>query len=325
MPVGNATYLVITIDTEEDNWSDYSAAPAVSNIPRLLELQKLFDAYGAKPTYLISYPVAADEESSRMLRSIMEEGRCEIGAHLHPWNTPPFEEEKTVKNTMLFRLDAGLQYRKMESLHAKIHENFGMEPDSFRTGRWGFDRTVAGNLHRLGYKVDSSVSPYINWETYHGPDFSDWRPKPRKIRIGNDTSPESYLLEVPATIGFLQSNQELCDSIYNTISDSRLRHFRLRGVLDRLNLLNKVWLSPEPDTSEKMIRLASMLGKKEFPVLNMFFHSPSLRHGLTHFTKTVEEERELFGRIERFLKFMGTSGIRSIGLSESLKVTAQTA
>ncbi|NJD62440.1 MAG: hypothetical protein FIA93_06935 [Deltaproteobacteria bacterium] len=318
-------HLVITIDTEEDNWSDYDAAPALSNIPRLLKLQELFDAYKAKPTYLVSYPVAADAGSSSLLRTIMEDGRCEIGAHLHPWNTPPFEEKRCVENTMLFRLDPELQYRKMVSLHAKIRENFGVEPVSFRTGRWGFDLTVARNIHRLGYKVDTSVSPYLNWETYHGPDFSGWTPEPREIPIGNGAAPDKSLLEVPATIGYLQSNQELCDTVYNAISASRLRHFRLRGVLDRLNLLNKVWLSPEPDTSEKMIRLAATFGKMDFPVLNLFFHSPSLKHGLTHFTKTVEEEKELFDRVERFLAYADLSGIRSIGLSEVQKIMAQMA
>ena len=144
MSLGGDVYLAITIDVEEDNWSNYGTAPVLTNIPRLLELQRLFDRYAVKPTYLITYPVASDKNSVSMLRKIMEDGRCEIGAHLHPWYTPPFDEEKTVRNTMLFNLPKELQYKKIESLHEKILENFNMEPVTFRSGRWGFDQYGRG-------------------------------------------------------------------------------------------------------------------------------------------------------------------------------------
>src|SRR3990170_294316 len=322
---GVGMYLAITIDVEEDNWSSYDSSPVLSNIPKLLELQKLSDSYEVKPTYLITYPVVSDRNSVSILRKILEDDGCEIGAHLHPWNTPPYDEEKTVENTMLYNLEKDIQYRKMESLHEKIVENFGMEPVTFRSGRWGFGPAVAENMHKLGYKVDTSVSPYISWEKCHGPDFSDRSPMPQLLYMDYDKNPGAYILEVPATIGFLQGNFELCNSIYRKISGSKLKYFRLRGILDRLNLLNKVWLSPEPDSAESMIRLAETMMKKNYQILNMFFHSPSLRHGLTHFTRTREEETELIRRIEKFLEFAKASNIKSIKLSESLKIITQTA
>jgi hypothetical protein len=316
-------YLAITIDTEEDNWSDYNSEPVLSNIGKLTELQSLFDKYDVKPTYLISYPVATDKNSISILRKILDRDRCEIGAHLHPWNTPPFEEEKTVKNTMLFNLSKELQYRKLESLHQKIVENFKMVPITFRSGRWGFDQTVAENIHRLGYKVDTSVSPYLNWKNYHGPDFSNRSPMPQILRMGPSGSADSSILEVPATIGFLQDNYERCNARMNAISGSALRHFRLIGILDKLKIINKVWLSPESDDAGKMIRLAESVKRNKYPILNMFFHSPSLQHGLTHFTKTKEEEKELTSRIEKFLEYTAISNIEPITMSESLKIRLQ--
>jgi hypothetical protein len=316
-------YLAITIDVEEDNWSNYDSAPTLSNIGKLPELQRVFDKYGVKPTYLISYPVATDKNSISILRKILDRDRCEIGAHLHTWNTPPFEEEKTVKNTMLFNLSKDLQYRKLESLHAKIAENFKMEPITFRSGRWGFDQTVAENIHRLGYKVDTSVSPYLNWESYHGPDFSNRSPMPQVLQIGKSGRPESGILEVPATIGFLQDNYDRCNARMKAISGSALKHFRLIGILDKLKIINKVWLSPESDDAGKMIRLAESIKRNKYPILNMFFHSPSLQHGLTHFTKTKEEEKELTRRIEKFLEYKAISNIESITMSESLKIRVQ--
>jgi hypothetical protein len=316
-------YLAITIDVEEDNWSNYESVPTLSNIGKLPELQKVFDKYGVKPTYLISYPVATEGNSISILRKIMEDDRCEIGAHLHTWNTPPFEEEKTVKNTMLFNLSKELQFRKLESLHEKIVENFKMEPVTFRSGRWGFDQTVAENIHRLGYMVDTSVSPYLNWKSYHGPDFSNRSPMPQIVQMGKSGSPDSSILEVPATIGFLQDNYDRCNACLKTISGSALRHFRLIGVLDKLNIINKVWLSPESDDAGKMIQLAESIKRNKYPILNMFFHSPSLQHGLTHFTKTKEEEMELTRRLETFLEYTAISNIEAITMSESLKIRLQ--
>jgi len=318
MSIGGDVYLAITIDVEEDNWSNYGTAPVLTNIPRLLELQRLFDRYEVKPTYLITYPVASDKSSVTMLRKIMEDGRCEIGAHLHPWYTPPFDEEKTVRNTMLFNLPKELQYKKIASLHEKIFENFKMEPVTFRSGRWGFDQTVAENIHRLGYKVDTSVSPYMNWEKYNGPDFSSRSPMPEILYMDKTRDPGSSILEVPATIGFFQSNFDGCNAWLNTISNSKLKHFRLAGILDKLKLINKVWLSPESDDGDKMIRLAKTFVKKKYSILNMFFHSPSLQNGLTPFTKTKQEEAELTNRIEKFMIFKEVSNMESIKLSESL-------
>jgi hypothetical protein len=95
--------------------------------------------------------------------------------------------------------------------------------------------------------------------------------------------------------------------------------------LDRLNLINKVWLSPETDDGGKMIRLAKTFMKKNYPILNLFFHSPSLQSGLTHFTKTREEAEELIRRIETFLEFKEFSNMKSVKLSESRKIVAESA
>ncbi len=101
-----------------------------------------------------------------------------------------------------------------------------------------------------------------------------------------------------------------------------MRHLRIVGILDRLNLLNKVWLSPESDDADRMIRLAESIRRRGYRILNMFFHSTTLEPGLTHFTKSGEDVEELNRRIERFLEYAGRAGIRSITLSESLKVCA---
>jgi hypothetical protein len=250
----------------------------------------------------------------------MEDGRCEIGTHVHPWNTPPHNEEKTVRNTMICNLEKDLQLRKIESLHEKIFDSFKVEPVSFRGGRWGFDRTVAEIIFNRGYKVDTSVSPYMNWEKYFGPDYSKSSPKEHFYYIEKNGKSDRYLLEVPATIGFLQTNYDLRNSLVNRISNSKLQYFRLVGILDKLGIINKVWLSPETSDGKEMIQLSKSMIREGYGLLNMFFHSSSLMAGLTPFAKSIEEENNLLRRIEEFLEFIVTNNVKSITLRESYPI-----
>ena len=84
--------LVITIDVEEDNWSISRSNLTVENVREINRLQVLFDRYGVKPTYLLSYQVTSCDWAVNILAKILAEGKCEIGAHLHPWNTPPLKD-----------------------------------------------------------------------------------------------------------------------------------------------------------------------------------------------------------------------------------------
>jgi hypothetical protein len=312
--------LVITIDTEEDNWGSYSPTEyKVENIERIPLLQRLFDDFNVKPTYLLSYPVATNEWAVSVLRPILEKGECEIGTHCHPWNTPPFVEEINEKNSMLCNLPADLQYEKIKFLHETIAKNFGVEPVSFRSGRWGFSQEVARNLHRLGYKIDTSVTPYTDWTSCHGPDFSNSSPTPFRFSSENRfyESSKGHLLEIPATIGFLQKNFALSNYLLKALGQKPFKSFRLVGILHRLLLLNKVWLSPEVSDSNNMIKLTRCMIKNNGRLINMVFHSSSLKAGLTPYTKTKGDEERFIQCIKEFLIFARESGIESIKLSEA--------
>ena len=314
--------LIITIDTEEDNWEDYnSTGSTVSNTSKIPLLQELFDEFDVKPTYLITYPVASDEKAVSILKGIMEENRCEIGAHCHPWNTPPFEEETNGKNSMLCNLPSELQYRKMSFLHNTIMKNFGIEPVSFRSGRWGYGRNVAGNLQKLGYSIDTSIIAFTDWTDSHGPDFSDIPPEPFRFSIEDiyRESSNGRIIEIPATVGFLQQNFTLNNNILKMISRKPVSLLRLVGILSRLNLLNKVWLSPEVSDSKRMIKLTKCMMKNNYKFINMFFHTTSLKTGITPFVKTSDEEREFLRRIREYFVFLRDAGIESIKLSEAEK------
>jgi hypothetical protein len=311
--------LIVTIDTEEDNWGRYrETCYTCKNIERIRPLQQLFDEFNVKPTYLITYPVATDERSVSLLKGIADSGRCEIGTHCHPWNTPPIEEKRTPKNSMLCNLPPDLQYRKIQTLHRTIKKNFNVSAVSFRAGRWGFNAVVGHNLIKLRYRIDSSVTAYTDWSMYDGPDFSNISPWPYLLKTSGNfkDSINAHLAELPATAGYLQSSFALCNLGDRVFSGKPWNRLKVSGVLKRLHLLNKVSLSPELATSGDMIQLAKILIKKQFGFLNMFFHSTSLTAGPGPFVKTKQDEVTFFTRIRDFLDFTAKNGIESVKLSE---------
>ena len=318
--------LVITVDTEEDNWGDYrSTSCTLENITRIPALQRIFDDFDAKPTYLITYPVATDQTADAILGELLEAGKCEIGTHCHPWNTPPLEEAKSKVNTMLCNLPEDLQRRKISVLHDAIQRRFNWCPVSFRSGRWGYSQAVARNLCRIGYKIDSSITPYTDWTDQHGPDFSDI--SPRAFRFSGETvlqeSRNGGLVEVPPTIGYvgcLSRNARVIGATHKLATGELARRVRLMGILSRLMLAKKVWLSPETADVVDMMKLTRRNLSDGYGFVNMVFHSSSLKHGLNPFVQTKEDEGRFLEKIRMFLSFTREAGIESVRLSDSLRM-----
>ncbi len=313
-------HLVVTIDTEEDNWGGYSNTSfGVENIKKIPALQEIFDEYNVIPTYLVTYPVATNRESIEILRRILEGGRCEIGMHCHPWSTPPFEEERNPYNSMLCNLPLELQQKKMCVLHEVIKTNFGVRATSFRAGRWGYNGNTAIVLERLGYRVDTSITPFTDWAEYHGPDFTRMKPEsyrfnPPEIFTRNQ---EGKMTEIPASIGYLQDNYEWCNLIDRILTSQPGRRLHLKGLLNRARLISKVSLSPEATDSHKMIGLTKIFMRKKYEMVNMFFHSTSLQAGLSIFVKTKEDETQFFNRLSEYFTFTSGAGIKCLALSRA--------
>ncbi|HPW37349.1 MAG TPA: polysaccharide deacetylase family protein [Syntrophorhabdus sp.] len=311
----------ITIDTEEDQWGNYVASEAtVHNVKKISMLQQLFDRYGAIPTYLVNYPVVMNEDARSIIKGIYDDGRCGIGMHCHPWNTPPIREELSNYNSMLCNLPDDLVYEKLRSLHQVLVDHWGVAPVCFRAGRWGFGENVARSIHELGYKIDTSITPFTDWAEYDGPDFSDaligqYRFNPEAILTVN---PRGDLLEVPPTVGFLQTGFKRCAWLRKKIAKGRFSKFRLLGILEKLGLLNLRWLSPELCSGSEMVRLSNSLLENGCRHLNMSFHSTSIAPGLSPFVRTENDLIRFLYDIELFLQFAHGKGFESVSIDKAL-------
>jgi hypothetical protein len=309
----------ITVDTEEDSWDRWKKTDnPVENISRIPRLQELFDYYGAVPTYLVNYPVITNTRSSSVIQKICDEGNCEVGTHIHPWNTPPFEETICGKNSFICNIPQELAKRKLLNLHHAIQDRLGMNPTCFRAGRWGFGTTVASCIDELGYLIDTSITPFCDWVREEGPDFTDAPYLPYRFEPSDILSENSNgtLVEVPPTIGFFQQHFERCAQIRNWVKRSYLSRLHLLGILDRLRIINLRALSPEVNSGSQMIQLAKRCIKNGTSFLNLFFHSTSLLPGRTPFVKSEEELEAFLRRIELFLKFASAQCFKFAPLSD---------
>ena len=121
---------ILTVDTEEEfDWSKPIAREGhtVRSIARLAKFQEFCEGQGICPVYLIDYPIATSPAAGDILRDAVQAGRAEVGGQLHPWVSPPFEEEITVRNTFAGNLPPALEREKFMRLRAAIKANFGAE------------------------------------------------------------------------------------------------------------------------------------------------------------------------------------------------------
>lgn len=294
LPKDHSPLLLVIIDTEEEfDWARPHAREntSVSAIAAQGLAQEVFDRHGIVPTYVIDYPVATTPAAVETLKAFADRGRCLIGAHLHPWVNPPYDEEVTTHNTYPGNLPAALERQKLENLTAAIETGFGARPVVYKAGRYGVGPATARILEDLGYRIDASVVPYTRFTDDGGPDFSLAGFQPSWF------GSKGEMLEIPLSCGFCGLLRSSGATLFPRVSDRAGMRFRLPGILARSGLLERIRLTPEGVTLEENKRLARSLYEQGCRIFSLTYHSPSLVPGMTPY---VSSEREL----SRFLEIM---------------------
>jgi hypothetical protein len=310
--------VVVTIDTEEDNWGSFAETGAtVRNIEHLPELQDRLSRFGARPTYLVNRPPLVSARSVEILGALAALPGVEIGAHCHPWNTPPSTGEGP-ERSMMCALPQERNRAKIAEVTERLREQLGVQPTSFRTGRWGFGPTVSAGLASLGYVVDASVTPFIDWRSEGGPDYSDARRHPYRFDPARPFTPDPHgsMVEIPTTVGFLGRWQEARSAVRRLAERDSLRGLRLIPVLEKAGLVRRRWLSPEQSSLQDILKLAEACLGAGVPVLDLSFHSCTLLPGATPFVRDENDLRRFLDTIEEFLRFTRESGAVFRNLSE---------
>jgi hypothetical protein len=314
--------LIVTIDTEEEGlWSGQfdPATATVRNIAGVPRFQQVCDAFGLAPTYLVNSPVATSAEAVAVLREIQDSGRCEIGAHIHPWNTPPGSGSYDARASYLNNLPLALQREKLAVVTDQITQAFGVAPRSFRSGRYGLDGAGAALLPALGYMVDSSVCPFTDYSADGGPDFRGAPWTPYWLDGGDIRQPAARrgsLLEVPVSFGFDRSQFALAEAIHGRLARGALSRLRAVGVLDRLRLLRKIKFSPEKGDAPRLNALARAYAHNGAPCMVMMFHSSSLLPGQTPYVRDARQLEAFLDTLRGVFEYcLGELGMRPMTLA----------
>jgi len=315
--------VLVSVDTEEDNWTPARESITTENIRELPQLNARFERLGVRPTYFVTHSVAVNEWASRIIAEISECDFAEIGAHLHPWNTPPLDETLVPRHTMLLNLPASLQRAKLECLTAQLqHCLGGRRPTSFRAGRWGFGTEAISALLDCGYSIDSSVTPYTSWTLHDaGADHVGAPVNAYHLDTGADVRKPvngGRLTEIPASFGFNRGPLPFWGAVHRALSSGLGRALMLDRVAASTGLLRHVTLSPETDLVDEMVDLTNVLLASGARHLHLYMHSPSLRPGLTPFVRSASDLARFFGAIEEYLERLAAlSNVRFATLSEA--------
>ncbi|MCB9897349.1 MAG: polysaccharide deacetylase family protein [Planctomycetes bacterium] len=306
LPAHEAPRLLVLVDVEEEfDWAgpfDRSRT-GCGHVGALLEVDPIFAEHGIVPTAVCTHPVVEDEAAADVLRQLVDTGRWVVGAHLHPWVTPPFDEPVDAHHSFPGNLPRALESAKLAALTARIERAVGARPTVYQAGRYGLGPRTASVLEEHGYTVDMSVCPPFDYSSEGGPDYS---------RDGNDPfwfGDDPPLLEIPVTGGVVGRAGQLAAPLYRAASGALMRALRFPGVLARTGLAERLRLSPEGQTADDMLRLVRALLAEGTRVFTLSFHSPSLRPGHTAYVRSAAERDEFLERLRRFLaSFTGELG-----------------
>jgi hypothetical protein len=299
-------YLCVSIDTESDKGKGWRSRRPLSfegiTDGVVQRLHPLFQRFGAKPTYLLSPEVMRDEGSIAALRRIA--ASCELGTHLHGEFAEPGAHEPDVTSDFQRDYTPEIERKKLTYLTDLFIRAFDHQPQSFRAGRFGIGPASIGILESLGYAVESSVTPHMDWTSSGAPGlaFMDAPTQPYRPDPTDPGRPgTASLLEVPVTI--------------------RRRFINALPVLG--GRVDPRWLRPTRGTDASIVRVAQdeiADARRAAPhrpvILNAMFHNVEVVPHLSPYAASEEAARCILGRVRALLAFAHREAISVVGLGD---------
>jgi peptidoglycan/xylan/chitin deacetylase (PgdA/CDA1 family) len=319
--------ILVIVDAEEEfDWN----APfsrnnvSVTTVAAQRQAHSIFASYGIVPTYAVDYAIASQRSAFEPLRELLSTGGCDIGAQLHPWVTPPHQEEVSERNSYANNLPASLERQKIMVLTETIERNLGKRPRLYRAGRYGAGAVTLGILEELGYEIDCSVLPGERLHqfapNYAGaPCYPYWLNSPRDV------------LEIPVTVGTVGWTGAVGETVYRRVSSGIGMRLRLPAIAARLGMVERIRLTPEGSTLAECMRLTRSMLQKGHRVFVVSYHSPSLEPGHTPYVRDASDLEKFLSWLKGYFDFfIGRLGgvpstpaeIRTMALKRKTPVTA---
>jgi hypothetical protein len=307
-PADWGTRFLLFVDVEEE--FDWTRPPdrvqrATTAMRAFPDAHRRFADAGVALACMVDYPVAVDPDAAAILREVVADGRSTVGAQLHAWVTPPFDEPLTPANSYAGNLPRALEAAKLDTITAAIEDAMGERPIAYRAGRYGIGAATPALLRERGYRVDSSIRARYDYGADGGPDFS---------AVDAHAFRRDGLLELPLTTMFTGPARRWGPSLHAVLD--RVPH--ARGAASRTGLLSRVALTPEdmPIAAARAAvdaAIADALG-----LLVFSFHSPSLVPGHTPYVRDAGELAGFWRWWSVMLDHLGARGVRPTTLAAVL-------
>ncbi|MGE4537072.1 MAG: polysaccharide deacetylase family protein [Desulfovibrio sp.] len=291
--------VVISLDVEEEGLFSGSyprEGAGLSNIARLRKLAFLPRDFDLPLTFLCDYPVAVDPASGEMILDLVSRVGGEIGAHLHPWNTPPFPDMPWPEPVSTAVMPLDVFRAKLATLQQAVTAFAGAPAVSFRMGRWNLFKRAMAVLPEVGFLVDSSVAPLRH--VPNGPDHFLAPADPYWLR---PAGPEGKsLLEAPTTqVPLVPGTPRLAHALAKRLSP-KAGNAVLGGFMKTATLgVNPVWM-PEA-TMRLAVRTHVRRGGR---VITLFWHSSELLPGASPHFPDEEAATAFLAKVRRFADWL---------------------
>lgn len=306
--------VLLTVDTEEEfDWKgpfrrDGYGLDHVAAIPRF---QRFCEGLGAHPVYLVDWPIVNDPAAVAIIGDAVRRGTAEVGVQLHPWVNPPFKEEVCTRNSFAGNLPRDLEAAKFMALRDAIEAAFGSAPLIYRAGRYGLGAHTAELLKTAGIRIDTSVRTLFDYSADGGPDYSHHPLAPYWVDDAHQ------LLELPVTSAYRGPLAR-----FGPLLHRAQRHVpTLFSGFSRLNLLERIALTPEGVSAEEALRGVDVVLNRGLPVLVLSFHSPTLAPGHTPYAATEAAVEVLYQWFATIYADLARRGVHSTTVSEIIAAT----
>lgn len=293
---------IITVDTEGDNlWAWRDGEPITTNntqfIPRF---QELCEIYGFRPVYLTNYEMAQDETWVRYVKSKAQQGLCEVGMHIHAWNSPPAYElvDNYGGNPYITEYPDEILNKKIEFISKYLRKRFDVPVKVARSGRWATNDIYFDALHNAGFIGDCSFTPEINLSTIPG----------CSRNIGNDYR------------NINKSTHRLSNGIVEVPLTTRKIHHIANGSLKhKVSTLirgDHMWLRPYRKSLNDLLFLSNHVKDEGEDYLEFMIHSSELMPGGSPYFKSEEDIELLYMIMKQYFSWVSENGYEGISLSD---------
>lgn len=304
---------IITIDTEGDNlWQNHDRINT-ENTRFLPRFQQLCEKYAFKPTWLTNYEMAVDPAYIAFAQDVIARGTGEIGMHLHAWNSPPLHDltgDDWRHKPYLIEYPEAIIREKVVYITRLLEDTLQTKMRSHRAGRWAFNAFYARLLIELGYQVDCSVTPRVNWQfspgSPEGSGGTNYQHFPDRAYFIDpydiSRAGDSPLLEVPMSIQYKHS------AVMNGVKQG---WDRLRG---KQRSPSVHWLRPMRGNLQQMIGVAEKTLAEGSDYVEFMLHSSEFMPGGSPTFKTTADINALYDELDQLFNWLQS---RTTGLTLS--------